>query len=369
MGAGLIRALREQVPEARFFGIGGDKMAAAGCRLLANPTHHATMLFGSLGQIGYWMKLLRAVKGELAAIRPAVVIPIDSPALNVRIARIARSLRLPVCYYVAPQHWAWAPWRTRELARVVDTLCCILPFEPDYFSHQGLHAVFVGHPIFDTAVDAPATDPARLVPPLPTGAMRVALLPGSRRGEVQMNMPVLLEVAATLKGRLNTCVFAAAAADDNRALQMQRYLQRTHLRVDVRTHRADEVLRWADMVLAVSGTVSLQVAKYHKPMIIVYALARWKWHLAGRFLINTKYMCLVNILADRALVPEFMPFYGSPEKIARQALDLAENSDRRTQMAADLARLVDPLAVYSQAKPASERVALEVMKLMGKQIG
>ncbi len=89
----------------------------------------------------------------------------------------------------------------------------------------------------------------------------------------------------------------------------------------------------------------------------------------GAFLINTKYMCLVNILADRALVPEFMPFYGSPEKIARQALDLAENSDRRTQMAADLARLVDPLAVYSQAKPASERVALEVMKLMGKQIG
>ncbi len=367
MGAGLICALRQQIPEARFFGIGGDKMAAAGCRLLANPTHHATMLFGSVGQLRYWMELLRTVRGELAAIRPAVVIPIDSPALNVRIARSARALRLPVCYYVAPQHWAWAPWRTRELARVVDTLCCILPFEPDYFARQGLHAVFVGHPIFDTAVDSPATDPASLMPPLPAGGMRVALLPGSRHGEVQMNMPVLLEVAATLKGRVNTCVFAAAAADDNRAMQMQRYLQRTHLRVDVRTHRADQILRWADMVLAVSGTVSLQIAKYHKPMIIVYALARWKWNLAGRFLINTKYMCLVNILADRLLVPEFMPFYGSPEKIARQAIDLAQDADRRAQMTADLARLVNPLAAYSQAKPASERVALEVMKLMSRE--
>lgn len=360
----MISQLRRQIPEARFFGIGGDKMAAAGCRLLANPTHHATMLFGSLGQIHYWIKLLRTVKSELSAIRPAVVIPIDSPALNVRIARIARTLHLPVCYYVAPQHWAWAPWRTRELARVVDTLCCILPFEPAYFAHQGLHAVFVGHPLFDTAVDAPETDPTRLTPPLPTGAMRVALLPGSRRAEIQMNMPVLLDVAAALKGRVNTCVFAAAAADDNRALQMQRYLQRTHLRVDVRTHRADEVLRWADMVLAVSGTVSLQIAKYHKPMIIVYALARWKWQLAGRFLINTKYMCLVNILADRLLVPEFMPFYGSPEKIARQAIELAQDADRRAQMTVDLARLVNPLAAYSQAKPAGERVALEVMKLM-----
>jgi lipid-A-disaccharide synthase len=247
---------------------------------------------------------------------------------------------------------------------VVDTLCCILPFEPDYFAPHGMRAIFVGHPLFDTSADSPATDPARLSPPLPAGALHVALLPGSRRAEIRANMPVLLDVAATLKGRVNTCVFAGAAADDSRALQMQQYLQRTHLRVDVRTHRIDEVLRWADMVLAVSGTVSLQIAKYNKPMIIVYAVPRWKWNLAGRFLINTRYMCLVNILSDRLLVPEFMPFYGSPEQMARQAVDLAENPDRRAQMSADLAGLVKPLVEHSRVQPASERVALEVMKLM-----
>lgn len=367
LGAALITALRQEFPTARFVGIGGDKMAAAGCRLLANPTRHSAMLLGAVKQIGYWTKLLEQVKQQFAIERPAVVIPIDSPTVNVRVARLARRAGIGVCYYVAPQHWAWAAWRTNELRHVVDTLCCVLEFEENYFQQKGLHAVYVGHPLFDRPIAGPDAESAQLDPPLPAGLVKLAILPGSRRAEVDANFPVMLEVVRAVKGRFANSIFAAAAADEERAWQIRRLLRQTGTRAEVRTGATDAIISWADLVLTVSGTATLQVARWHKPMIVLYALARWKWNLAGRFLVQTHFMSLVNILANRELVPEFMPFYGSPAKLIQTTLDLLNSPQRLREMSGALEELTAPIEVFCRQMPASRRVALEVAKIMARK--
>ncbi|HMD55254.1 MAG TPA: lipid-A-disaccharide synthase [Phycisphaerae bacterium] len=364
LGAALIAVLREEFPDARFTGIGGDKMAAAGCRLLADPTRNSAMLLGAVTQVGFWMKLLDGVKRQLALDPPDVVIPIDSPSVNVRVAHLARKAGIPVCYYVAPQHWAWGSWRTGKLRGVVDTLCCVLPFEENYFRLKGIHAVYVGHPLFDQPANSPDVDPARLDPPLPTGAIKLAVLPGSRRAEVNANLPIMLEVVQAVKGRFANSVFVAAAADEDRAWQIRHFLQKTGTRMEVRIGATNAIIRWANLVLTVSGTATLEVARHHKPMVVLYALAAWKWNLVGNFLIQSRYMSLVNILADRELVPEFMPFHGSPDKLIQTTVDLLNQPQRLQEMSRSLADLTAEMEAFSRQMPASRRVALEAAKLI-----
>ena len=379
MGAALITALRTEFPDARFRGVGGAKMAAAGCRLLADPTKNSAMLLGALSQIGFWLKLLKKIEEDIRQHGPAVVIPIDSPPVNIRVSRLAHRLGIPVCYYVAPQLWAWAPWRISKLIGVVDTLCCVLPFEEDYFRQRHVHAVYVGHPLFDSAAPLAAEKPlaipsgrppirqstaGREDAPLPLAPIKLALLPGSRRAEVQGNLPPMLDVVRQVRGHMSQAAFAIAAADDSRAWQIRTLLRAKGEVAEVRTGMTDAIIDWADVVLTVSGTATLQVASRHKPMVVMYALAAWKWKLVGQFLVQSRHLSLVNILADRELVPEFMPFYGSSRPLARKVLELLENTNKRAAMAGELRDLTGPMRAFSRQMPASRRVALEAARLM-----
>ncbi len=379
LGAAVIPALRQMHPGASFVGIGGARMAAAGCRLLADPTARSAMLIGAVRQAHYWYGLLGQIKQELKSHRPDVVVPIDSPTINLRIANMAKKAGLPVCFYVAPQLWAWAEWRMGKVRSSVDTLCCILPFEESYFKKHNVNAVYVGHPMFDLPADLPENDPANIDPPLPgmagrgsTGngehldAPRVALLPGSRTGEIQNNLPPMLEMISEIKGRFPRVSFVAAAASEQRAWQIRHHLRRVNTPVDIRVGMTDAIIRWSDLVLSVSGTATLQIAKHHKPMLVMYALAAYKWHLLGRHLIRTRYMSLVNILADKEIVPEYMPFYGSPLPMAREAIELLSHPEQRAAMARDLAELVHPLQPESTGGQARDRVAAEISKLLKK---
>jgi lipid-A-disaccharide synthase len=415
LGAALIGALRRRYPEAQFVGVGGPRMAAAGCRLLANPMGRSKMLVGALvTEARYWYRLVKEIRSEIRAIKPNVVIPIDSSAINLRIAGVAREQGVAVCYYVAPQVWASRPWRVKKIRTRVDTLCCILPFEEAYFRERGVNAVYVGHPMFDVAADGPDTDPAHLDPPLPNPPAptepsttppngrpprasrrlpdwwgnatfsdergpKIAIFPGSRKQEIDAHMPPMLEVMSEIKGRFGRVNFVAVAPSEERAWQIRHHLRDANTPVDIRVGRtaspdsaqgtsgtnspvSDAVIRWADLVLTKSGTTTLQVARHHKPMVVLYRVAWWKWHLFAKFLITTRFITLVNILAGRELVPEFIPFYGSPLPIARQCIDLLANPDRRLRMAQDLQDLIAPLLPRGGIL-AADRVAAEVAKL------
>jgi lipid-A-disaccharide synthase len=371
LGASLIHALRHRYPEAKFVGVGGEKMAAAGCRLLSNPVARSAMFLGPLLQAKYWWNLLGQIRAEFRVLKPDVVVPIDSSGINLRIAKLAKGEGLPVCYYVAPQVWASRPWRVKKIAAAVDTLCCILPFEEKYFRERNVNGVYVGHPMFDAAAESAETDPALLNPPLPGdagggGGMRVAIFPGSRRAEIDKQMPPMLEILSEIKGRFPGVVFVAAAPSEERAWQIRHHLRAANTPVDIRVGHGDAIIRWADLVLAKSGTTTLQIARYHKPMVVMYALSWWTWNLVARFIINTPYMALVNVLAGRELVPEYIPFYGSPLPIARKCIDLLAHPELRERMSAELAELVGPLQPQRGEEGAlllaADRVAAEVAK-------
>jgi lipid-A-disaccharide synthase len=393
-------------------------MAAAGCRLLANPVKRSAMLVGAfVTETRYWWKLLRQIRGELQTIKPAVVVPIDSSAINLRIAGIAKRLGIPVCYYVAPQVWASRPWRVKKIRERVDTLCCVLPFEEKYFTERGVHGVYVGHPMFDEPADTPASDPTLLEPPLPgmkgdglgrgggsgrlafgaavgagTGhggggtnggaggapmAPRVALFPGSRRAEIDGHMTAMLEIASEIKGRYAGASFVAAAPSEERAWQIRHHLRSANTPVDIRVGSADAIIRWADLVLTKSGTATLQVARHGKPMVVIFAVPWWQWNVAKHFIL-TRHLALVNILAGRELVPEFIPFHGSPLPVARKCIELLSQSELRSAMRKELLALVEPLKPGGRGaeeggaggeaegvvfRLAADRVAGEVLKL------
>jgi lipid-A-disaccharide synthase len=367
LGASLIHALRRRFPDARFVGVGGEKMATAGCYLLSNPVTRSSMLLGPILQARYWWNLLGQIRRELRSLKPDVVVPIDSSGINVRIAKLAKSEGLPVCYYVAPQVWASRPWRVKKIAAAVDTLCCVLPFEEAYFKERKVNGVYVGHPMFDEPAQSGETDPALLDPPLPSGnGPRVAIFPGSRKAEIDKQMPPMLEILSEIKGRFPGVNFVAAAPSEERAWQIRHHLRAANTPVDIRVGHGDAIIRWADLVLTKSGTATLQIARHRKPMVVMYALSWWTWNLAARFIINTPYMALVNVLAGRELVPEYIPFYGSPLPVARECIELLAHPELRERMSRELAELVGPLQPQTGAGGdvilAADRVAAEVAK-------
>jgi lipid-A-disaccharide synthase len=356
-------------------------MAAAGCDLLANPVSRSAMLLGAfLTHSRYWFKLLSRIRRELRAIKPSVVIPIDSSAINLRIANLARRENLPVCYYVAPQIWASRPWRIKKVRARINTLCCILPFEEAYFRERGVNAVYVGHPMFDLPADTAASDPRLASPafPIPPGdapwsaeasvaglGPRIAVFPGSRRAEVRAHMPPMLEILSEIKGRFPQAVFVAVAPSEERAWQIRHDLRGANTPVEIRvggSDNADAAIRWADLVLTKSGTATLQIARHHKPMVVLFSVKWWIWHLFARFFITTRYIALVNILAGREIVPEFIPFYGSPLPVARQCIALLADARKRVETSKELAELVKPLHPHGGIL-AADRVAAEVAKL------
>jgi len=325
----------------------------------------SAMLIGALfTESRYWWKRLKEIRAELRTLKPDVVVPIDSSAINLRIAAVAREEKIPVCYYVAPQVWASRPWRVKKIAAVVDTLCCILPFEERYFRERGVNGVYVGHPMFDVPAETPETDPARLDPPLPgkNGDLKVAIFPGSRRAEIDKHMPPMLRIMGEIRGKFPRVAFVAVAPSEERAWQIRHHLRSANTPVDIRVGHADAIIRWADLALTKSGTATLQIARHHKPMVVMFAVAWWKWNLFARYIINTPYIALVNILAGREIVPEYIPFHGSPLPVARECIELLSHPERRAAMSQELAELVAPLAPSADGTLAADRVAAEVAK-------
>jgi len=379
LGEALIHALRKKFPNAQFLGVGGQRMAQAGCQLLANPVNRSAMFLRALiFESTYWLKILKQIKQSFKTTPPDVVIPIDSSAINLRIAALAKTHNLPVCYYVAPQIWASRPWRIKKIQQHVDTLCCILPFEEPYFRTRNVNAVYVGHPMFDIPL-APGSAGGSIDA---NASPKIALFPGSRRAEIDAHMQPMLEILSEIKGRYPAATFTAVAPSEERAWQIRRHLRHANIPVEIRVAEeiraatvrerpgdnageatADAIIRWSDLVLAKSGTVTLQIARQHKPMVVLFSVAWWKWHLFAKFFITTQFIALVNILANRQLVPEFIPFYGSPLPVARKCIELLNNPSLRQDISNQLAELVKPLHPR-EGILAADRVATEVTKLM-----
>ena len=357
--AGLIRAVAKKAPgDIEWVGVGGQNMADAGCELLETTAQRAAMIYNAFSQVGFYIKLLNRIRTYLKNNKVDLVIVCDSPAFNFHVARAAKKAGVKVLFYVAPQLWAWAPWRIRKLRRRCDKLACVLPFEAKWFTRRGVDATFVGNPLFDD-INIDATRDFKSYTGYDPRKARILLLPGSRLAEIKLLWPAMQKVATRISHRWPQAEFAAAAVDEEK-LQILKEDKVSPLEYEYTIASVTEAARWADLALVASGSATLQVAGAGCPMIIMYQSNRIMWHLFGQWLIRTRFLSLINILARRELVSEFMPYFTSTEPIFGKCIRLLGSRTRLINLSRELMDLAQPLADGSASDNVAE-MALEMM--------
>jgi len=332
--AGLVRALRRRAPDSRFAGLGGAEMQRAGVELLAPQRDLAVGgLFEVLGSLRRIRSAWRRMNRALAA-RPDLLVLVDSPDFNIPLARRARRLGLPVLYYIGPQVWAWRRGRVRKMARRVDRLAVIFPFEVDFYRGAGLPVEFVGHPLVERAADFARNWPrarARAALQIAPQQPLLALLPGSRRNELQRMLPLQLKVARILHARTPTLHFAVALAQSiPREAAAPPLARAADLPLSVHEGSTWQVLRAADAALAKPGTITMELALLGTPFAValrVHPLSA----LIGRRLIEVPSFTMPNLIAGAPIAPEFMQEQAQPARIAEALWSLLEGPARQRQ--------------------------------------
>jgi lipid-A-disaccharide synthase len=317
------------------------------------------MIYKAFSHIGRYYKLIRQIERFLKDNPVDLVVVCDSPAFNFHVAKAAKRLGIPTVFYVAPQLWAWAGWRIHKLKKYCDKLCCILPFESDWFGSRAVEAVFVGNPLLDDLPADLAAYKKDYVQFDPQKAS-VAMMPGSRAAEINSLWRPMQQVALRIKEKYADARFVAVAVDQER----KKVLEASQIEDFACEYTVGSVIDTAsrvDFSLVASGSATLQVAAVGCPMAVLYQSSKILWHLVGRWLVRGKHLSLVNILAGRKLVPEFMPYFGSVEPIVEAVQQLLQDSGKLAKLSSDLVELVQPLRTGS----ASQRVAQIVGEMLG----
>jgi lipid-A-disaccharide synthase len=367
LGAGLILELRRLVPDAEFFGVAGPKMQAAGCEVWEPAESLALMgLFEVLRDLPRLLRLFARLRRSFIAARPDVFVGIDAPDSNLRIARGLHAAGIPTVQYVSPQVWAWRQSRVHTIHEAVDLVLCLLPFEKRFYESQRVPAEFVGHPLADAiplVVDRAAARAALDLPPpvAGPGPRVVALLPGSRRGEVGRLADEFARTAAWMAAQRPDLVFIAPMASAATRSLFAAALGRHAPRVSVRLleGQAQAALIAADVVLVASGTASLEAALCKRPMVVVYRLgAMTAWLLRRLNLVKSKFFAQPNLLADRRVVGDYFQDEIVPESIGAELLMWLDDTARREELEREFLRIHMDLKRDASASAARAVLAL-----------
>lgn len=360
----LVAELAARHPHWRFFGCGGENLRAAGCELLVNATDLAVVgLFEVAAHLPRIYGRYRSLVAAMRQRRPACVVLVDFPDFNLRLARAAARLGLPVAYFISPQLWAWRSRRVEIIRRAVRRMICIFPFEPAFYAGHGLKVDYVGHPLLDVVLD-PAR-PQRSAEEffrrhaLAADRPLIALLPGSRRREVAFNFPPLLAAAARLRSERNAQFLVPAASTlDPKELAG---LIPAELRPDARVIAGEtyDLLAHARLALVASGTATLEAALLRTPMVVVYRLSPWTYRL-GRRWVRAPHFAMANLIADRRAAPELIQDEFTSEAVVDWALKLLDDASARRAMQSSWdevrARLGPPGAIARAANIVEEIV-------------
>ena len=368
LGAGLIHALKRLVPDAEFFGIAGPKMQAAGCVVWEPSESLAVMgLFEILRDLPRLLRLRAWVRGRFLQARPDVFVGIDSPEFNLRLARNLRSAGIPTVQYVSPQVWAWRQSRVRSIHEAVDLVLCLLPFEKRFYDEQHMPAEFVGHPLADAVPLIVDRDQARASLHLPGNAQIVALLPGSRRGEVTRLALDFAKTVRWLAAARPALRFIAPMANAGVRELFAEVLERVApgIRVTLLEGQAQTALIAADVVLVASGTASLETALCKRPMVVVYRLtALTAWLVRRLNLVKSKFFAQPNLLADRRVVGEYFQEEIVPESIGAELLMWLDDTSRREALEQEFSRIHAELKRDASARAAQAVLALANRRLL-----
>jgi len=333
LGATLIAAIRERLPQARFVGMTGPAMRAASCLSLADINELSVMgLTEILAHLPRLLSLRRRLISRLLHEHPDIVIGIDAPDFTLGLERRCRAAGLRTAHYVSPSVWAWRPRRVRTVARAVELVLCLLPFEPDCYRGVDVRAEFVGHPLADELSPRPAAA-AREALGLKAEGPVLAVLPGSRGSELMRLLPPFLGAAAELhRMRPDLQVVIPVARPELRALVVaacDEYPGLSPLLLDGQAH---EAVSAADVVLVASGTATLETLLLGRPMVVAYRMAPLTaWLLMQAGLLRTPHFALPNLIAGRKIVPELAQGEASVDKITASLMPLLDDAKAREE--------------------------------------
>ncbi len=338
--ANLVETLRRRAPEARFFGCAGPRMQAAGVEPVVDMARLAVVgLWEVIHHIPRIYKEFRKLSEAAARERPDVAILTDSPDFHLRLAPKLRRLGVPVVYLVAPQAWAWRRGRVHTLRRNVNRLLCIFPFEEEFFRAEGVPAVYIGHPLTRLAGPSLGRDEFRRRHDIPLDCPLVAVLPGSRPGEVARHLPDVTGAVKRILDQRKVCFVLATAAGFGQAAGSGFLAQRLPgAPMTVVEGETRDAVAAADLALAASGTVTVETALLGTPMVTFYRVSEATWWL-GRPFVRTPHYCMVNLVAGRRVVPELIQRRMTPQRLAEEALALLDDPAARERMREDLSEV------------------------------
>jgi len=364
-GAELAQALRQQQPDLRILGMGGERMRKVGVELIFDNRELGVM--GLVEVLQRWRSVLRAfetVKEVLDRRGVDLIVLIDSPDFNLRVARLAKRMKIPTIYYIGPKVWAWRAGRLKTIKKWIDRMLVIFPFEEPLYQEAGVPCEFVGHPLLDeipTMLDRPAL---RRRYEIPDDAVVIALLPGSRRMEIDRLLNGMTEAYRRIRADLPSVIGIMPVAP---SLSMSEIRQKLAVHADdlrLVAGDAPQVLACSDFAVVASGTATIEAAIVGTPMVIVYKVAPLTMLLA-RLLVKIRSAGLVNILAGRVVAPELLQSNATPENIAAVVLDHLRNPAKMQEQKMALEDVRQKLGLPG----AAHRAAASILKLLSQTTG
>ena len=357
--ASLVKALLKRDPNLTFFGVAGDQLQRTSFETLFTVSKLTGMgLLELAGNIKNIIAAYRLLRRTLRTRRPSLLILIDFPEFNLRLARLAKKLAVPVLYYVSPQVWAWRRGRIREIAQVVDKMAVVFPFEVEFYERHHVPVEFVGHPLLDVVRVSQKRESILSELGLDKERPVIALLPGSRRKEIAYHLPVMVAAATELKRVEQAQFFCVRASTLDRA-ELQKELDHAGFVIPIVEGGRYNAVNAADLVWAASGTATLETALLEKPMIVVYRVS-WVTYWLARLLVKIEYIGIANIIAGRPIVPELVQSDLSSKRLVQESQAILNDHDARRTMIANLRMLREQLG----APGAANRVAELAVSLM-----
>jgi lipid-A-disaccharide synthase len=360
-GSNLVREMKRLDPGITFWGVGGQNMESEGVRILVPSSEMAVVgLTEVLPRLHLITRTYYALKRILKQERPDLLILIDYPDFNIRLARVANRAGVPVVYYISPQVWAWRKGRVKKIKQRVDRLAVILPFEETLYRQRGVNAEYVGHPLIDAIPPRLERREALKRLDVQESYPIIGLLPGSRREEVRNLLPPMVQAVSMLRADFPNLQCLIPLASTISEDLIHGLLGKPPVETRVLRGKIYTILNACDFAFVTSGTATLETAIMQVPMVILYRVSRVTYWI-GRRVIRVPYIGLPNLVADERIVPEIIQDEIRPERLAREALAILQDGERRQNMIKDLIKVREKLGVRSASRRTAQ-IAFEMMQ-------
>lgn len=361
----LIREVKKISPQVRFCGIAGPRMRAVGAEALFDSSKLAVVgLVEVLSHFKEIYSALQKMRRFLKEQRPDLLILVDYPEFNLRLAKMAKALGIKVLYYISPQVWAWRRHRVYQIRRLVDMMAVVLPFEVPFYEQAGVPVCFVGHPLQEEVKSHFSRDQAITEFGFDPRCKTVGLLPGSRRSEIKRLLPILLEAGEQIYSEEPGVQFLLPLAATLEETDLAPYLKGCRLPLKIIPNRPYDVMAACDVMVAASGTVTLEAALMGVPLVVIYKIKPLSYWI-GRLLIRVNHIALCNIIAGEGVAPELIQKEASPQQIAEEALRLLRDQAQARVMQQKFRTIKDKLGAGAQHTIAELTVAM----LEGEELG